>query len=449
VDNNPFRLFVHVQHIFIATSVRLILPSMNNKFWREIFDQITSLVMVFRMQVDTAELMFVNKAVNIHLGYTPESFVMESEQAGSLRSSLDQLVHAASDGRKVVVLSDLAGREIPFSVEIRAFHSDAIKEDLSILTLHPYASTTGFAAGDDPIVAESIVMKSVMERLRQLEEVGANMAFVGGKGTGKRLMMDQALRGIIGRGESLWKLDFGDSKKPVYHMDGVQVDFAAMLAFRLRRQTAVIIYELDQMPKNDQTKLMNFVEGQESYIRFVVGSAESPDVLVSGGRLIPELYYKLNVISIVLPPLEMRRADIRPYAERWLGRMCEAVGIDLPMVSDKEWTRLFHHEYKQNYDELNRILMRSLLQSSGEKFHFELEMVETGKQKQRMVALSDARSIVLDHGSTHDQHMREYLRQVMERNGWKIYGGDGAAAQLGMKPTTLQSKLEKYGVEKR
>jgi transcriptional regulator with PAS, ATPase and Fis domain len=430
----------------MAICVGLILMSMNNKFWREIFDQITSLVMIFRMQGEMAELMFVNKSVHTHLGYSPESFVMESEQDGNLRSSLSELVRAVSEGKQGVVLTDLAGREISFRIEMKTFYSDAIKEDLTILTLHPYVASQELESDTQPIVAESIVMKSVLERLRQLQEVGAGMAFVGGLGTGKRMLMDQTLRNVMDSGDSIWRLDYADAKKPVYSMDGVQVELLAMISVKLRKNTTVMIYDMDRMPKSDQVKMMGLIEGQESYLRFICGSGESPDVMVSAGSLLPELYYKLNVISIVLPALDLRRADIRPYADRWLERVCYSAGIQMPDISDKEWTRLFHHEFKGSFDELNTILKRSLLKWNGEKFQFELEQAEALKLKPRTRNVADAGSIVLENGSTYDDHMRDYLRQMMERCGWKIYGNDGAAARLGMKPTTLQSKLEKYGV---
>lgn len=422
---------------------------MNNKFWREIFDQITSLVMIFRMQSDLAELMFVNKSVSAHLGYSPESFVMESEQDGELRHSLNQLVQAAADGSQGAVLTDLAGREISFQVELKTFFSDAIKEDLAILTLHPHSTKAVSGSDDRWIVAESIVMKSVMERIRQLEEVGANMAFIGAAGTGKRLLMDQALRGVMDVGDSIWRLDYADSKKPIYGMDGVYSDLSTMVAVKLRKRTTVMLYEMDRMPKADQTALLKFIDGQEAYLRFICGSSVSPDVMVASGSLIPELYYKFNVISIVLPSLDMRRADIKPYAERFIGRMIDTIGGAMPEVSDKEWTRLFHHEYKENYNELNVILKRSLLMWNGDKFKFELDLVDAGKSKPNALPMAKGGVIVLNDESTHDEHMHAYLVQVMDRCGWKIYGSDGAAAKLKMKPTTLQSKLEKFGVTKR
>jgi len=421
---------------------------MNNKFWREIFDQITSLVMIFRRQGDLAELMFVNKSVNAHLGYSPESFVMESEQDGDLRTSLDRLVNSAIDGNQGAVLNDLAGRKIAFRIEMKSFYSDAIKEDLAILTLHPPAATQVPEHEVNPVVAESIVMRSVLERLRQLQEVGANMAFIGSVGTGKRLLMDRTLRSVMDAGDSIWRLDYADAKKPSYSMDGVQADMVTLQSTRLKKSTTVMIYDMDHISKPDQFKLLSFIESQEGYLRFICGSGESPDAMVAAGRFIPELYYKLNIISIVLPTLDMRRADIKPYSERWLERMCNVAGLEMPSITDKEWTRLFHHEFKESFDELNAILKRSLLKWSGEKFNFELEMTDKRQTRPQVVKSTDAASIILEHGSTYDAHMHEYLRQVMDRCGWKIYGNDGAASRLDMKPTTLQSKLEKYGVHR-
>lgn len=421
--------------------------TMNNKFWREIFDQITSLVMVFRMKEGASELMFVNKAVQSNLGYTPEAFVMESEQEGALRSGLSELIDAVIGGSRRVVLTDLSGMDMEFSVEIQQFFSDAIREELAVLTLHKGTSDGGNQQSGHDIVADSIVMQSVIDRFRQVDQAGASMAFIGSQGTGKRLFMDTTLRGALSSGSSIWKMDYATSKNPIYIMDGVQVDLDAMFAMRLRRQVVVLIYELDRMPKSDQLRLKEFADGQDGLIRFITGSLESPDVLVSSGALLPELYYKLNVISIVLPPLDMRRADIRPFAERWMERVVSAAGMEQPVVSDKEWSRLFHHAYVNGFDELVKILKDSLLGWNGDKFQFILAREATTTAKST-VRTKVSGKIELDPTAGHDEHMMDYLRQVMEINDWKIYGKDGAASALGMKPTTLQSKLEKYGVKK-
>jgi transcriptional regulator of aromatic amino acid metabolism len=423
---------------------------MNNKFWREIFDQITSLVMVFRIQNGTGELMFVNKAVHSCLGYSPEAFVMESEQTGELRSSLDNLFAAAADGIKSVELADLTGQNVLFAVESSSFSSDAIKEDLAILTLHPMVNSVQSGSDQNTVVAESIVMKSVLDRISQLEEVGANVAFVGGIGNGKRFFMDRLQRGALSSGYSIWKLDYADGKKPAYSADGVQVDLDMLMTSRLRKDTTILLYEMQGMSNADQVRLFKFIDGQGAALRFICGSTVSPDALVATGKLMPELYYKLNLISVVLPSLDMRRADIRPYTWSWLRRVSEALAHEYPDISDKEWTRLFHHEYKESYDELNVILKRSLLRWKGDKFQFDLEQADSAKTKLRTTspASTDSSSIVLDYRATHDEHMHAYLNQVMDKYGWKIYGNDGAAAHLGIKPTTLQSKIEKYGVRK-
>lgn len=403
--------------------------------------------MVFRMKDGTSELMFVNRAVHHVLGYTPEAFVMESEQEGALRSGLSALVEAVVSGSRRVVLTDLSGREVELSVEYQQFFSDAIKEDLAVLTLHRGVAADGVSNDDGGIVADSIVMQSVIDRYRQVDQAGASMAFIGAPGSGKRLFMDSSLRAALASGSSIWKMDYADQKRPSYTMDGVQVDLETLFAMKPRRNTLLLIYELDRMPLVDQSALYRFIDGQDGLLRFVTGSVESPDVMVAAGRLQPELYYKLNVISIVLPTLDMRRADIRPYAERWIERVATAGGFDIPSISDKEWTRLFHHEYERGFDELVQILKNSLFRWGGGKFQFVLGSNSAASSRQAPQA-SSSDKIILDVSGDHDEHMRSYLMQVMDRSGWKIYGKDGAAAVLGMKPTTLQSKLEKYGVKK-
>lgn len=416
---------------------------MNNKFWREVFDQIHSLVMVFRMDPAGPQLMFVNQAVGRLLGYQPESYVMESEQPGALRTELEKVYYEVQAGAREVTLKGLDGSTTPFAAGVSVFESAAVKAELVALTLEPLemkrAADSAQAARN--LVAESTVMQSVLQRVEFLDGQQGNMVFVGEGGTGKRFFMDRIRAGLVTEGRSLWMADYEEG---AHRADGVQMDVETMLGLRQRRPVDVLIYGLHKMPKTDQQRFEGWMSAFSPGFRLVAGSEVSPDDLVAKGKLQGEFYYAMAANNVVLPPLQLRRADIRPYAEAWLGRVAAAMGATAVTYSDKEWDRLFHHEWKRHYDELNEILTRTLAAQSR-KF---LVAAPPAKSPAFPAEPSkDQAAPNLDVGMPYDEFMRGYLAAVLERCQGKVYGTDGAAALLGLRPTTLQSKLQKYGVK--
>lgn len=405
-----------------------------------------SLVLIYRVDPTGPQLMFVNSVVTSLLGYTAEAFVMESEQSGKLRNQLDDVFRAASDGDPIVQLTDLGGSEKNFSLGVSSFVSDSIKADLVVVTLQNLDSSNSVSTGfSSEVIAESLVMGSIIERLNHVARANGNMIFVGEAGTGKRMMMGQLLPDAVGAGHSIWILDY-ESPKAQCLSDGVQVDVETLFAQRSKKPVTLCVYELQSMPEDDQKRLLKWLDSNDRDKRFIVGSQVSADELVSRGALDSALYYKLNLISIVLPPLTMRRSDIRPYADLWFKRAGNALGIEKPEISDKEWDRLFHFAYTANFDELNQILLRSLA-AYRDVFTFLVDEPKVKKQIEKRVEHSkmvDGLSIQMPF----DDYMREYLTAVLETCDGKIYGSDGAAAVLGMKPTTLQSKMQKYGVRR-
>lgn len=114
---------------------------MNNQFWREIYDQVDTPVMIFRDDDGKAQLMFINKAVQHHLGYTAEEYVLESEHEGAVKACLEGLLVAlaqesARDAE--VALEGRDGRLVDFQATMTRFYSEAIKQWLHVVTLLPF-----------------------------------------------------------------------------------------------------------------------------------------------------------------------------------------------------------------------------------------------------------------------------------------------------------------------
>ena len=421
---------------------------MNNKFWRDVFDQIASLVLIFRKETDNYELMFVNKAIQTFLGYKPELYVMESEQPGALRDELVANCRTALGGESKIPFTAMNGQKVFLSASISEFYSESIKEHLLVMTVQWASNAMEASLPSSSEQMETQLMKTVRDRIESSLEQGASLVFVGAQGSGKRFYQDRVFSDLVKTDGHIVKMDYSSRRLEMF-CDGVQSDIDQLTTLRKPKPVTIFIYEMQQMSKADQKKLLDWCTQADRNLRFIIGSKISPDQMVSEGSLEAEFYYHMNLTSILLPGLNHRRSEIQGYSEGMIRKICDASGVPYPEISAKEWTRLFHHDYSTNFDELNSIILRSVIKVERGSFQFEIndqEAKPSGKRKSVSTGSESELRIDIDSSQGFDEHMRIYLSQILLRTGGKIYGKDGAAALLGMKPTTLQSKLEKYNV---
>ena len=208
------------------------------------------------------------------------------------------------------------------------------------------------------------------------------------------------------------------------------------------------------MPYELQSKLLRVL--QESYIRRVGGSKdipidvrimatvnESPEKLMAQGKLRKDLYYRLNVVNIAIPPLRQRKEDIPLLAEKLLHKHNKQFGTEIWMISDNAIERLMEYDYPGNVRELENIIMQSMaLADTGHVLS--QKMLQMPMQIQAIGADADR----WDRQGPLDEYLanleEEIIREVMISVGGNI---SRTAEVLKIKRQTLQHKLRKYGMK--
>jgi len=143
-----------------------------------------------------------------------------------------------------------------------------------------------------------------------------------------------------------------------------------------------------------------------------------------------------------VPPLRERREDVRPLASYFVARHAARMNRKPPRISERAWQVLEAHDWPGNVRELENYLERSLILCHGAEL-----TLEEGPSAERRTAPPRPEAQEQRPGvRPFEEAVRELLREALEAAGGRIYGPDGAAALLGLKPTTLQSKLQRYGV---
>ena len=217
----------------------------------------------------------------------------------------------------------------------------------------------------------------------------------------------------------------------------------------------LLLDEISAMPYDLQSKLLRVL--QEDYIRRVGGTSdipvntriiatvnEPPLKLIEEGKLRKDLYYRLNVVNLSIPPLRERPDDIPLLTETFLAKHNERFDKQLWMVSDKAAELLRHYDYPGNVRELENIIMQAVSMADKEHVLTEKLLQMPSRNMKKLGADADR----WDGSTSLDRYLaeleKELIREAMIKKGGNI---TKAAAALNIKRQTLQHKLKKYGIK--
>jgi len=157
------------------------------------------------------------------------------------------------------------------------------------------------------------------------------------------------------------------------------------------------------------------------------------DEAVREGRFRQDLYYRLNVFPITLPPLRERREDIPALVSALVGEFGTALGKNIESISRESMDELQRYHWPGNVRELRNVIERAMIVAKGPK----LWIRPPGKAVASLTPLL-----------TMEEVEREHIRRVLEMTGWRVRGRNGAAEMLGIKPTTLESRMARLGISR-
>ncbi|MGJ5816008.1 sigma-54 interaction domain-containing protein [Paludibaculum fermentans] len=219
-----------------------------------------------------------------------------------------------------------------------------------------------------------------------------------------------------------------------------------------RFQTAdggtLFLDEIGDMPLELQPKLLRVLQEQEFErlgsaqtvrvnVRVVAATNQDLAELVNKKLFRADLFYRLNVIPICLPPLRERAQDILALTEFFVAKFAARLNKPIDLIPDEVVAVLEAHDWPGNIRELQNVIERAVLFSPGSVLRLPLGLKQTVKQPSESAArtLADAD--------------REHILETLKQTDWMIGGQDGAANRLGLARTTLIYKMRKLGIETR
>lgn len=407
--------------------------------------------------------MFVSEGVSDELGFSPESYVLASEEESVVQADLEKLVDKIAaltqpDGDTSdyqCLLTDRMGESKPYKFDFRLFRPKSSKANLIAVTLH-MSNGEGQSAGatgeqkvsDAKFVATSSVMKAVMGKIETLSRQDQHVLLRGERSTGKRTIAEMLARkaAVLKSNTQVWVLDLEEmqSKNDVRLFAGFDSSDSNSNIFEdVRVDLQLVIVELSLLKKSDQKDLLRLIEARAAMgyqTRLIVTSTESIENLQQAGKLETDFLYKTSFISVFIPALRDRVDELGEIATNFAELISGVLGVKVVGLKKEQIELIKAAKWDGNFDELRGEIGRLVVMSGK----------DSGRDDRRgasSVAGSGTKTPVKKGELlSYDDMARQYLISVLEHTRGKIYGKGGAADILDMKPTTLQSKLKKLNI---
>ncbi|MEJ2231520.1 MAG: sigma 54-interacting transcriptional regulator, partial [Nitrospirales bacterium] len=307
----------------------------------------------------------------------------------------------------------------------------------------------------EEIIGESPVFKRVLQQLEIVAPTDSTVLVLGETGTGKELIA-RALHQLSARGDRAFvkincaAIPTGLLESELFgHEKGAFTGAIAQKVgrFELANRGTLFLDEIGEVPLELQSKMLRVLQEQEFErlggtrtirvdVRLVAATNRDLMHMVEAGLFRSDLYYRLNVFPITVPPLRDRQEDIpilvRYFAQRYATRMKKPIET----IPIKTMERLARYPWPGNIRELENLIERAVILSSGSELSVPLMELKSAipPQPQPMATLESAE--------------RDHILRVLQDTKWVIGGSSGTAARLGMKRTTLISKMKKLGISR-
>ncbi|MBN2297291.1 MAG: sigma 54-interacting transcriptional regulator [Deltaproteobacteria bacterium] len=354
-----------------------------------------------------------------------------------------------------VINRDMAiriSRHLGISID-RIFHYTGLIEADRSVPFSLRAFTEG-SLSPDGIISESSVMSDVLSQGDRVAATDATVLITGETGVGKELLARMIHNASRRRNGPFVVVDLAAVPETLVeselfgHEKGsfTGADRQKSGRVELAHTGTLFIDEIGDVPLSAQVKLLRVIQ-EKSFTRvggtrtiasdFRLIAATNRDLArdVADGRFRQDLYYRLNVVSLVLPPLRKRGEDIILLAKEFLGQYARKYHRELPELIDRDISALMTYSWPGNVRELKNVMERTAILSTGDRLQLNLPSSSSEEPDQAFMGRP-----------TMDELQRRYISYVLTLTGGRIGGRGGAAEILGMKRTTLQARMMKLGI---
>jgi transcriptional regulator with GAF, ATPase, and Fis domain len=318
------------------------------------------------------------------------------------------------------------------------------------------------SASGDEIIGSDFGLKAVMKMVRQVAPLDSPVLLQGETGTGKEVIANAIHYSSPRKDGPFIKVNCGAIPETLLdselfgHEKGAFTGAVSQKRGRFERANKGTIFldEIGELPAQAQVRLLRVLQAKEIErvggttsipvdVRIISATNRNLEEMIASGRFREDLWFRLNVFPIMIPPLRQRREDIPALVHYLIDRKRKELKLtERPVLAAGAVDRLMAYDWPGNVRELENLIERALIQSRGNMLSFETlsaPQVPVGREVARDAGRNRT---VLSLDEINAQH----IRQALETAGGKINGPGGAAQILGLHPNTLRSRMNKLGI---
>jgi formate hydrogenlyase transcriptional activator len=325
------------------------------------------------------------------------------------------------------------------------------------------AAVAIFGSGDqdrsprrfEQIIGSSPALEAVLEQVEKVAPTDSTVLIQGETGTGKELIA-RAIHNLSARcGRQFIKLncaaipfDLLESELFGHERGAFTGAIAQKIGrFELADKGTLFLDEVGDIPPGLQPKLLRVLQEQEFErlgstrthqvdVRLVAATNRNLADMVKRNEFRSDLYYRLNVFPVSLPPLRGRPEDIPALVEHFVEIYAHRMGKEIEHIPPETMSALTSYPWPGNIRELQNFIERSVILTSGNALDPPLESLKSAPEAESLGAI------------TLEDAERDHIRKILEQTGWVVAGPSGAAARLGIKRSTLYFRMQKLGISR-
>ena len=307
----------------------------------------------------------------------------------------------------------------------------------------------------DQIIGSSAALKSVLAQVELVAPTDSTVLVLGETGTGKELIARAIHNASARSGRPFVKLncavipfDLLESELFGHERGAFTGAIAQKIGrFELADTGTLFLDEVGDMPLGLQPKLLRVLQNQEFErlgsgrthrvnVRLVAATHRDLTEMMRRSEFRSDLYYRLNVFPLSLPPLRERRQDIPTLVEHFVEIYVRRMGKQIENIPPETMSAFVSYEWPGNIRELQNFVERSVILSTGAVLRPPLAELKHSPEVQSMGAV------------TLEEAERDHIRKTLEQTRWVVAGPNGAAARLGIKRSTLYFRMQKLGISR-
>jgi transcriptional regulator with GAF, ATPase, and Fis domain len=302
------------------------------------------------------------------------------------------------------------------------------------------------------IVGQSRPMRRIEEEVCQVSATDATVLLLGETGTGKELLATQIHERSARRARPMVRVNCGAIPATLIESELFGREKGAYTGavtrqigrFELADRSTLFLDEIGDLPLEVQVKLLRVLEEREIErlwsprsikvdTRIIAATHRNLEQRVAQGTFREDLYYRLNVFPISVPPLRERDDDVELLARRFVAEFSKAFGKRIDGIDEDSLQAMRQYSWPGNVRELRNVVERAMITAAGPRLAIPLP------QSPLKSSACSAKLVDVE---------RDHIRQVLESTFWRIRGTSGAADRLGLRPTTLETRMAKLGLKR-